>query len=142
MVVLEHSTKPFSTFDLSCNGIDMIARINQFVAESLMRWLASFRNPSSQSVRLRQACFIHVAFGLGVIPAKWTRRVFKCITVSTSNVTSLLRVQTSTVVKSVAKIESQWAFRNVDQDAARWRSGAGSMPCALSTFATVESAMW
>ena len=36
MVVLQHSTKPFSTFDLSGNGTDIVARINQSVAESLM----------------------------------------------------------------------------------------------------------
>ena len=40
MVVLEHATKPFSALDLSRNGIDIIARIDEFIAEPLMIPLA------------------------------------------------------------------------------------------------------
>ena len=40
MVVLEHATKPFSALDLSRNGIDIIARIDELVAEALMVSLA------------------------------------------------------------------------------------------------------
>lgn len=45
--------------------------------------------------------------------------------------TSPFRVQTSTVVKSVAKMNSQCAFRKDDHAVVRCRPGAGSMPCAL-----------
>ena len=57
-------------------------------------------------------------------------------------VTSPFLVNTSTVLKSVAKIDFQCALRNVDHAGVRCRSGAGSMPFAFSTFPTVESAMW
>jgi hypothetical protein len=40
VVVLEHATKPFSALDLSRNGIDIIARIDELVAEALMVSLA------------------------------------------------------------------------------------------------------
>ena len=41
------------------------------------------------------------------------------------------RVQTSTVVKSMAARTFQCDFRNVAQLPVRWRSGAGSMPCCF-----------
>ena len=40
MVVLEHATKPFSALDLSRNGIDIMARIDECIAETLMVSLA------------------------------------------------------------------------------------------------------
>ena len=36
MVVLEHATESFSALNLSRNGIDIIARIDELVAEALM----------------------------------------------------------------------------------------------------------
>ncbi|MEO2016292.1 MAG: hypothetical protein ABGZ53_18180, partial [Fuerstiella sp.] len=40
VVVLEHATESFSALDLSRNGTDIIARINELVAEALMVSLA------------------------------------------------------------------------------------------------------
>ena len=40
VVVLQHATESFSALDLSRNGIDIIARIDELVAEALMVSLA------------------------------------------------------------------------------------------------------
>ena len=40
MVVLEHATESFAALNLSRNGIDIIARIDELVAEALMVSLA------------------------------------------------------------------------------------------------------
>ncbi len=40
MVVLQHATEPFSVLGLSRNGIDIIARIDEMVAQTLMVSLA------------------------------------------------------------------------------------------------------
>jgi len=44
---------------------------------------APLRTPSSLSFRFLQTCLIYVAFGLGVMPAIFTRRVFRCMTART-----------------------------------------------------------
>jgi hypothetical protein len=48
-----------------------------------------------------------------------------------------LPVHTSTVRKSLAAKTFQCAFRKVDHDVRRLRSGEGSMPLRFSTLATV-----
>ena len=49
-------------------------------------------------------------------------------------------VHTSLVKKSAPPIAPQWARRNVRQE--EGRSGAGEIPLALSTLATVLRATW
>jgi hypothetical protein len=109
------------------------------VSRSTSRWLASFRNPPWQSVRFRAICLTQSPSGLAVTPAISTRRVLRRMATRMYNVVSPSLVHTSTVVKSMAAIDSQWALRNVFQVVVPFRVGAGSMPFARRIFPTVVS---
>ena len=60
------------------------------------------------------------------MPAIWTRRVWMSMTKRTKYRARPASVSTSTVKKSVAAIESKWAFKKVAQGIRRRREGAGS----------------
>jgi len=73
-------------------------------SRSWMRYRDCFRNPSSQSVRVRAICLIHSPLSRGRIPAISTLPVLRSITKSTKYRTKPVRVSTSTLKKSVAAI--------------------------------------
>jgi hypothetical protein len=75
------------------------------------------------------AAFAHVSpFATGAMPAICTFRVDNSTKNSTMKRRNPLRVQTSTVKKSVATISSQCRLRNSLHVVFLLRSGAGSIP--------------